>query len=206
VPGPRLYLITDRRAVSRPLTQVVARALEGAAGQAHLVAVQLREKDLDARALTELARELRAITRTAGASLFVNDRVDVALAVEADGVHLGGGALPVAQVRALSPSLRVALSTHSLPEIDEAARLRADFVVFGPVFETPSKLSLGFSSQGLPNLQQACARGVDVVALGGVDPTRTPDCLHAGAVGVACIRAVMCAEDPANTVAAFLRR
>lgn len=102
---PRLYLITDRHATGgRPLRDVVAAALHGAGPAASQVAVQLREKDLPARALVELARELRAITTAAGAGLFINDRVDVALAVNADGVHLPISACRCEMYAGLLPS------------------------------------------------------------------------------------------------------
>src|SRR5256885_6845916 len=108
--APWLYIITDRQATGgRPLVAVVAEALAGARAAPGRVAVQLREKDLDARSLCELARALRPVTAPAGAELFINDRLDVALAAGADGVHLGGGALSVEQARSTSPEIPVAV-------------------------------------------------------------------------------------------------
>ena len=126
--APRLYLITDRKATGgRPLVEVVAAALAGIAGSGldpGDVAVQLREKDLDGRALTDLGRALRATTAAAGVRLFVNDRIDVALAVGADGVHLGGTSLVPAEARALAPALAIAVSTHGLADVRAAATTR----------------------------------------------------------------------------------
>lgn len=201
---PRLYLITDRSATGgRPLPEVVAAALAGAGAEATSVAVQLREKDLEGRALLVLASELRAVTREAGASLFINDRVDVAIAANADGVHLGGGALSISDVRAVAPALKIAVSTHAVAEVARAAALGVSFVVFGPVFDTPSKRAFGAPS-GLEALREAGAHAVPVLALGGIDPSNSRDCLASGAAGLACIRAVMSAPDPARAAAMFL--
>ena len=202
--APRVYLVTDRHAtLGRPLGAVVRdalAALDDAPFPRTEIAVQLREKDLDARALVTLAHELRAITATAGVRLYVNERIDVALAIGADGVHLGGGALPLADVRAIAPDLGVAVSTHAVAEV---AALRGgpriDFCVFGPVFATPSKQRYG-PPLGLPRLAEACALGVPVVAIGGIDAESVAACRAAGASGVACIRAVLSAASPAQVL------
>src|SRR5262245_17639419 len=111
---PRLYLITDRHATAgRPLADVVAAALNGIAGSGlgpDRVAVQLREKDLSGRALTELARRLREVTAGAGVALYINDRIDVAHAVGADGVHLGSGSLEITSAAAIAGALQLAVS------------------------------------------------------------------------------------------------
>jgi thiamine-phosphate pyrophosphorylase len=201
-PAPRLYLITDRTATGgRPLVDVVAAALEGARGRAHEVAVQLREKDLGGRALLDLARALRAVTAAAGVQLYINDRVDVALAVGADGVHLGGRSLAPADVRAVAPRLRIGVSTHSRAEVEAALAARADFAVFGPVFATPSKPGC---HTGLGPLKEVSAMALPVVALGGVDVNNARSCIVAGAVGVACIRSVMAATKLPETVSSLL--
>jgi thiamine-phosphate pyrophosphorylase len=200
-PIPRLYIITDRHATGgRPLVEVVASALEGARGRAD-VAVQLREKDLGGRALWELARALRAVTAAAGVQLYVNDRVDVALAAGADGVHLGGRSLAVADVRAVALRLRIGVSTHTRAEVEEAAAAGADFAVFGPVFETPSKP--GFHT-GLSTLKEVTALGLPVLALGGIDEKNAQQCIVAGAFGVAGIRSVMAATKLPETVSSLL--
>jgi thiamine-phosphate pyrophosphorylase len=217
----RLYLVTDRAAVPggdldggrgadgnapRQLVRAVERAL--AAAPPGAVAVQLREKDLDGRDLLRLAEELRAVTRAAGAPLLVNDRVDVALAVEADGVHLPGGGLPISEARRLlGPGALVGTSAHAAEAARAAAEAGADFVVFGPVYATPSKLRYG-PPQGLAALAAAAraARPVPVFAIGGIEPDNARDCVSAGATGVAVIRSALGADDPAAAVAALLGR
>jgi thiamine-phosphate pyrophosphorylase len=203
---PRLYVITDRHATGgRPLVDVVEAALSAPVPRAE-IAVQLREKDLEGAALTALARELRAVTAAAGAALYVNDRVDVALAVGADGVHLGGGALAPADVARIAPDLAAAISAHAPPDLAGARAapppFAVRFAVFGPIFETPSKAAYG-SPLGLEALRAAAASGVPLLALGGVSPGRVRACRAAGAHGVACIRAVMSAPDPARAVCEF---
>ena len=196
-PPPRLYLITDRRQTAgRPLAAVVAQAL-GAVRSGRIpaaaVAVQLREKDLPGKELFSLATALRAVTRAAGVRLFINDRIDLALAVGADGVHLGGGALEVTDVDAIAPGLAIAVSTHSA---DELAPLRTDrrvnFAQFGPIFDTPSKRPFG-PPLGLERLHDAvtAATELPVVAVGGIDRACARSCFEAGASGVALIRAVL---------------
>jgi thiamine-phosphate pyrophosphorylase len=184
---------------------VIARALEGAGAHAGAVAVQLREKDLEARPLLELARALRRITSAHGARLFVNDRIDVALAAGADGVHLGGGALPPDDVTSIAPGLHLAGSTHAIAEVlERRADLRFSFLVFGPVFETPSKRVYG-PPLGLEALRAACVGTANLVAIGGIDAPRTPSCRAAGAAGVAVIRAILGADDPGRAMARFFR-
>jgi thiamine-phosphate pyrophosphorylase len=208
---PRLYLITDRHATGgRPLVDVVSRALAGVPRREHggkaasaPVAVQLREKDLSGRQLFELAVSLREVTRAAGAALFVNDRVDVALAAGADGVHLTESSLSVAAARAVAPGLAIAVSTHDRATVEKAARAGAGFVVFGPVFDTPSKRGMG-DPTGLETLRAACTLGVPVLAIGGITPARVGDCVRAGCAGVACIRAVLSAPDGAEVTRKFL--
>jgi thiamine-phosphate pyrophosphorylase len=200
---PCLDLVTDRWATARrPLVEVVAAALTGIAGSGLPpgdVAVQLREKDLEARALLELARPLRDITAAAGVSLYVNDRIDVALAVEADGVHLGGTSLSPAEARALGPALAVAVSAHGLAEV-RAAAAAATFAVFGPLRETPSKRAYG-PPVGVAALAEAARVGLPLLAIGGVDAVDVPEVVAAGARGIACVRPVMSATDPAAAVA-----
>ncbi len=196
-----LYLITDRRQVpDGDLPRAVARALEGG-----VRAVQLREKDLPAGELFDLARELRALTRRFAARLLINERIDVALAVEADGVHLGGGSLPVAAVRhLLGPDRLIGVSTHAPPEVPAARTAGADFVTFGPVYFTPAKAAYG-NPVGLEALRRACAAApLPVFALGGVKAENLPATLAAGAAGIACISAILGAADPAVAAADLL--
>jgi thiamine-phosphate pyrophosphorylase len=202
--APRLIIVTDRHATGgSPLVDVIKRALAGLGNQARHVAVQLREKDLSGRHLWDLAIQLRAVTRAAGVALYVNDRVDVALAVEADGVHLGRASLRPSEVKRIAPALRIGVSTHTPEEAEAAAAAGADFALFGPVFETPSKHGI-LAARGLSGLKTACRPSLPVLALGGIEPHNTPACLQAGAHGVACIRAVLSAPDTGATVRMFL--
>src|SRR5207245_6046821 len=183
---PRLILVTDRRATGRDLVAVVEAALD-----AGLPAVQLREKDLPGRPLLALAERLRAATTRTGALFLVNDRIDVALAAGADGVQLGGGSMPVEVARQLlPPGTLVGISTHAPGE----ARADADFALFGPVWETPSRAG----AQGEARLGEAVrAAALPVLAIGGVAAERVPAALGAGAAGVAVIRPILVAPDPA---------
>ncbi|MGH7365517.1 MAG: thiamine phosphate synthase [Candidatus Rokuibacteriota bacterium] len=198
--GFSLYLITDRAAAARPPVDVVEECL--AAG---LRAVQLREKDMEARELLALAESLREATHRHGARLVVNDRADVALACAADGVQRTHASLPVSALRGITPAgFLVGASVHSETEAREVAAQGADFVVFGPVYDTPSKRRYG-PPQGLAALE-AVAGAVDrpVLAVGGLTPARVPEVLAAGAAGVAVIGALYGATRPGDATKAFL--
>ena len=198
-----LYLITDRRSLppGRDLLTVVAAALRGG-----VRAVQLREKDLSAAELYPLAQELRQLTRTFSAKLLINDRVDVALAVNADGVHLGAHSLPVAVVRRLIGDQRlIGLSTHHPDEVHRAAVAGADFVTFGPVYATPSKLAYG-PPVGLEALAGVCAdASLPVFALGGVTVERLAELGAVGCHRVALIGGILQAGDPEKAARELLR-
>jgi thiamine-phosphate pyrophosphorylase len=189
----RLCLVTDRHATGgRPLPRVVEACLG-----AGLRAVQLREKDLDAGELFRLAGELRALTWRYGARLVVNDRADVALAVGADGLHLPAAGLPPeAARRVIGADRLLGVSTHSAAEAEAAGRRGADYVVFGPIHDTPAKRAYG-APQGLEALAVAVARAtVPVLAIGGLTAERVPAVARAGAAGIAVIRALLAAADP----------
>ncbi len=192
-PGFRLYVVTDRhQTAGRPLAEVVAAAARGGVG-----AVQLREKDLSARELYDLGACLQEVLSPYRVPLLINDRLDVALALHAAGVHLAGHSLPTRTARSmLGPDKLLGVSTHSLDAAHQAAEEGADFVVFGPVFATPSKLAYG-PPQGLSQLA-AVVRDVSipVLAIGGITPVNLPQVQQTGAHGVAMIRAVLAAPDP----------
>jgi thiamine-phosphate pyrophosphorylase len=182
-----LTLVTDRHATGgRDLVDVVRAALD-----AGLPAVQLRDKDLDGGPLFALAERLRAETAARKAQLLINGRLDVALAVGADGVQLGAGAVSVTDARRLlPPDSLVGVSTHTAAEV--AAATGADFVIFGPVYATPGKSAVG------PAALATAARvgSVPVVAIGGITAAEVPALRAAGAAGVAVIRAILAAADP----------
>jgi len=187
-----LYLITDRRATGGvPLPDAVADAARAGA-----CAVQLREKDLPTRELLELALRLRERTAAAGARLFINDRVDLCWASGADGVQLREDSLPTDVVRRLlGPERLIGVSVHSAEGALRAEAQGADFVLFGPVYDTPSKRAYG-PPQGLARLADVAARmRLPVFAVGGVTPARVPELLAAGARGVGVISAVFGADD-----------
>ncbi|MGE5663242.1 MAG: thiamine phosphate synthase [Deltaproteobacteria bacterium] len=189
----RVYLVTDRKqARDGDILAAVAAALDGG-----IRAVQLREKDLGGRELFRLAEAMRRLTARYGARFVVNDRVDVAYAVGADGVHLGGGSIPVADARALlGARALVGRSAHGVDELAAAERDGADFATFGPVYATPSKAAYG-PPLGVPALAAACAAArIPVFALGGVGPGNMSETLRAGAFGIALISAVVAAADP----------
>jgi thiamine-phosphate pyrophosphorylase len=198
--GFSLYLVTDRSATAGPLEEVVESCL--AAG---LKAVQLREKDMAVRDLLGLAHALRDSTRRHGARLLINDRADVALAVGADGVQRAGTSLPVSALRAISPSgFLIGASVHDIDEARAAEADGADFLLFGPVYDTPSKRQYG-PPQGLAALERVSAAvSTPVFGVGGVTPDRAGEVMRAGAVGVAVIGAILGSERPANAVKAFL--
>lgn len=191
----RLYVVTDRQQTAgRPLDEVLIAAARGGIG-----AVQLREKDLSARELYTLGARLQEVLAPYRVPLLINDRVDVALALDAAGVHLAGHSLPTAQVRRLlGPRKLLGVSTHSIAEARRAAADGADFVVFGPVYATPSKLAYG-PPQGLLHLTEVVQQvSIPVLAIGGIEVTNLPEIMQAGAYGVAMIRAVLAAPAPAE--------
>ena len=197
-----LYLITDRtQTAGRELPAVVVAALRGG-----LRAVQLREKDLTSCQLFELASELRMITREYGAQLLINDRIDIALAVGADGVHLGRASLSVAVARRVLGSAQViGYSAHSMEEAQQAERDGADFVTFGPVYATPSKAAYG-EPLGLACLADvARCLTIPVFALGGVKISTVDEVMSAGAHGIALISAVITAENPTAEIESLFR-
>jgi thiamine-phosphate pyrophosphorylase len=168
-------------------------------------AIQLRAKRDGAGAQVELARALRSATREAGALFFVNDRVDVALAVEADGAHLGDDDLPIAAARTIvPPGFLLGRSVDTPAEARTAARGGADYLGAGPVFPTASKPDAGavLDAEGIRRI--AAAVQLPVVAIGGIEPDNAEPVFAAGAAGVAVIRGVLLAMDPASAARALL--
>lgn len=202
--APILCYVTDRKALPEPaqLIEKVRQAIAAGIGW-----VQIREKDLPGRPLAALVREAVASAAPTSARIIVNDRLDVALACGAHGVHLGGDSLPVRDVVSWTaenlPRLRgpspteflIGRSCHSLEEALAAERDGAAYVFFGPVFATPSKLRFG-PPQGLDRLREVCrALRIPVLAIGGITLENLASCLQAGAAGCAAIRLFQQAED-----------
>jgi thiamine-phosphate pyrophosphorylase len=168
--------------------------------------VQLREKDLTAAQLYELAVEFRQLTREFGATLLINDRVDVALAVGADGVHLGASSIPVSKARLiLGDGFLVGYSAHSADEALQAQRDGADYVTLGPVYHTPSKAACG-QPLGVAVLAEAARNmQIPVFALGGVKQSCVAEVLAAGAHGIALISAIIASPNPRLATKTLLR-
>jgi thiamine-phosphate pyrophosphorylase len=193
-PPPIIYLITsgattkaDAPSVSEDFKRVLAHVR--AAVQARIPFVQLREKHLSARSLYELALACVEITRTSKTRLLINDRADIARAARANGVHLTIGSLEAEKVRrAFGPDFLIGVSTHSLEEAQSARDQRADFAVFGPVFDTPSKRPFG-APLGLDALGEAAKSlaPFPIIALGGITLENATSAITAGASGVAAI-------------------
>ena len=198
----RLYLITDRNQTGgRNLVDVVKEALAGG-----VKAVQLREKDLPIRELLKLAEEMRRITKDAGAMLFINGRMDVAMAVGADGIHLGQTDLPVDVVRKIVGNrFMIGVSTHNLIEAKEAEAGSADFITFGPVYETPSKVKYG-KPVGIEALKIAKSGvSIPVYAIGGINSGNIEQILYTRADGVALISAIIGAKEPKKAAEGIIR-
>ncbi len=159
---------------------------------------QIRAKDLDARALVGLTEQVLAVARPAGATVTVNDRLDVALATGANGVHLGTSDLPVAAARRIAPGLLIGATCRSLASVVGAAREGADYAGFGPVWASASKP--GLPDPLGPEAVAAAAGALPLVAIGGVDAARTAEVRAAGAHGVAVIGAIWRQPDPVSAV------
>lgn len=195
-----LYLVTDRKSTrGRPLLDVVAAALRGGVD-----AVQLREKDLPARQLHDLAKRLRELCTSHGAHLLINDRIDIASAVNADGVQLPASSFDPADARRLLGAGKlIGVSTHNVTEADAAERAGADFVVFGPIFDTPSKRAHG-TPVGMDALGDVTTRlRIPVVAIGGITLERVAAARECRAAGVAVIAGILQAEDPEAAARAY---
>jgi thiamine-phosphate pyrophosphorylase len=197
-----LYLVTDRPALGgRDLVDVVAQAVAGGVGM-----VQLREKNASTREFVELARRLVALLRPHGVPLIINDRVDVALTVGADGVHVGQDDMHPADVRALiGPDRILGLSVTGEEETRAARGLPVDYLGAGPIFATATKKDAG-APQGLDGLSEMLALAeVPVVAIGALGPDNAAGVMACGASGLAVVSAICSAADP-RTAAAALRR
>ena len=198
---PPVYLITDRfQTQGRPLPQVVDAALAGG-----VRVVQLREKDLPTRELLSLAQAMRGLTAKVPARLLINDRMDICLAVDADGVHLPSNSVPTRIARkVLGDAKLIGVSTHSLEEAKRAEGEGADFITLGPIYETPTKTQYG-APLGLDVLRTVRAHiKIPLFALGGIRRESVQDVRSAGADGVALISAILMAEDPREAAAALI--
>ena len=196
----RLLVVTDRHQTQgRPLVPLLDRAIE-----AGVQAIQLRERDLPTTELLALAHAIHDVSTPRSVPLLINDRVDLSLALNLDGVHLRANSLPVSAVRRLiGPDRLIGISTHSIEEVQQANHDGADYIIFGPIFDTPSKRSFG-SPLGLDALADVCRHSmVPIFAIGGITCERVRAVRRAGAHGVAVIGALLTRDDIGEAVRAF---
>ena len=188
-------LITDRNLCKQPFIDTIRSALKEG-----VKTVQLREKGLATHELYSLACELRKITSEFKANFIINDRVDIALAVEADGVHLGWQSLPFGIVRKLLGFEKlIGISTHNRQEALQAQSWGADYITFGPIFDTPSKAGL-LTPVGVQEIQKLKNEiELPIVAVGGINEKNVESVLNGGADGIAVISSIMQADNPEAT-------
>jgi thiamine-phosphate pyrophosphorylase len=187
----KLYLITDRKQTKLPLPEAVRLALKGG-----VRAIQLRERDLPVRELLALAQEIRTLTREFHAQLFINDRVDVAVAVDADGVHLGHQSIPPEAARKIvGRKMLIGVSTHNLEEAQAAEQGGADFITYGPVYLTPSKAGLGVpvGPESIKNIVNSI--NIPVYCLGGIKSGNIDQVLSYSAYGISMISEIFASDD-----------
>ena len=188
----RLLVVTDRHQTKgRPLVPLLQQVLTAGTS-----AIQLRERDLSARELVTLAREVQAVTASSKSQLLINDRVDVALALEGVGVHLRSNSLPLPVARQMLGVQRLlGISVHAVEEAVQAEAAGADYIVLGPIYETPSKQTFG-PPLGIHTLEKACKLvRIPIIGIGGVTAARAREMRGAGAFGAAVITALFGADD-----------
>ncbi|MEE8575587.1 MAG: thiamine phosphate synthase [Thermodesulfobacteriota bacterium] len=169
--------------------------------------LQLRGKGLGSKELLRAAEEVREVTLKAGISFIVNDRVDVALMVGADGVHLGQSDLPISEARSLLGKEKIiGLSCHNVAEAKEAAKLSADYISIGPIFKTRTKGDAE-EPKGTRGLSEVAEIGLPlpVVAIGGISAVEIPELLGAGTNAVAIISEILLSENMAETLSAIIK-
>ncbi len=189
----RLHVLTDTELQSRfTHLELAELAIKGGADT-----VQFRQKAGSTREMIEIARGLKRLCEDAGVTFIVNDRVDVAIASEADGVHLGQDDFPIPLARKiLGKSRIIGGSAATLEEVQKCQAEEVDYIGFGPVFPTTSKDDAGPVS-GIGILEEAVKTiSIPIIAIGGVSVENTPDVIQAGAHGIAVISAVCCQENP----------
>lgn len=199
---PKLNLITDRRLFSdnNAFYYAIEKALN-----AGVRSVQLREKDLPARELLDMAYKLKSLTSQYNSMFFINDRFDIALCVNAEGIHLGQSSIPASAVKKTAKvDLLIGVSTHSLKEAVLAQKEGADFITFGPIYQTPSKMIYG-NPVGLSALMEARKSiSIPILGIGGIDHDNMREVIDAGADGIAMIRGILSDKNIENAVKKYL--
>jgi len=188
-----VYLVTDRACCgARSVDEVVSAAIDGG-----VTLVQLRDKNIDARPMLALGRRLLDLLRPAGIGLIVNDRIDVALALDAEGVHIGQQDIPYPEARRqLGPTKIIGVSVGSEAEARQAAGWDVDYVGVGPVYPTATKPDAGMALGADETARLARISGHRAVAIGGIDATNAAALYAAGLEGVAVVSAICSAADP----------
>lgn len=198
-----LYLVTDRRlSLGRPMVEVVRAAIAGG-----VTCVQLREKHSDTRSMIEEARQLKQLLAGTGIPLIINDRVDVALAVGADGVHLGQRDMELRDARRLAGrAMLIGISAESLADALRAEAEGADYIGISPVFATPTKTDTA-APLGLEGIRRIrAAVDLPLVAIGGIHAGNAAEVVRAGANGVAVVSAIVAAANPREAAMTLKQR
>jgi len=198
----RLHILTDMALQTRfSHVQLTEMAIAGGADT-----IQFRQKDGSTREMIEIAREIKRRCRIAGVTFIVNDRLDVALASESDGVHLGQDDFPIPLARKILGANRIiGGSAATLEEAEKCVADGADYIGFGPVFPTDSKDNAGPVS-GIRILENVVRDyPMPIIAIGGISPKNTPEVIQAGAHGIAVISAVCCQDDPEQATRALFQ-
>lgn len=198
-----VYLVTDRGFLQgRPLESIVLAAVKGGVG-----IVQLREKEASSREFYELALTLKQVLAPYRVPLIINDRMDIALAVDADGIHIGHSDLPYAVARSLlGPDKIIGVSVDCVSDAVEANLLDVDYIAVSPVFDTTTKTDTAPASglNGLAAIRKTSRH--PCIGIGGIHLSNVEDVINAGAEGVAVVSAIMAAENPTKAAEAFLSR
>lgn len=198
----KLYLITDRKQTEgKDIMEVLKSAFDGG-----VKAVQVREKDLSAKELSLLCEKIMKLALSYKTKVLVNDRVDIVLACGLDGVHLPSSGISAAEARKLMGEKKlIGVSTHSLDEAKDAEKQDADFVTFGPVFYTETKVKYG-SPKGVEKLAEVAKEvNLPVFALGGINEVNVKDVINAGVYGISMISAIMRESNPKKKVEELLK-
>ncbi|MEW6527965.1 MAG: thiamine phosphate synthase [Spirochaetota bacterium] len=187
-----LYLVTDRQLVKKPIEVVVEEAIKGGVD-----CVQLREKNIDTREFVEIAQTIKYITDRYNVPLIINDRIDVALAVQAYGVHLGQDDMPLKIARKIVPhAMVIGISVSTVNEAIEAEKDGADYIGAGSVFPTSTKDDISgiIGLEGLQEIKNAV--NVPVIAIGGIQIHNAGDVIQHGADGIAVVSAIVASDEP----------
>ncbi len=189
-----LYLVTDRELSRLPFFDMIEKALEGG-----VTVIQIREKKLSTKEFIEEALKIKEIAKRKGVPIIINDRVDIALAVDADGIHLGNDDMPVEMARKIMGKKIIGASAHSVEEAMDKERKGANYIAVSPVFSTPTKPDAGtpLGLEGIRKIKEAVK--IPVIAIGGINKNNVVEVIKSGADGVAVVSAIVCSEDPKKT-------